>query len=252
MSVSEPMTSPTSPRPGRLPKKPQSAGSRSQTVIFWLAVGWMVALVLAAILAPVLPLRDFADTSGERLEPLGSWPEVLGTDMLGRSTLSRVIYGARVSLTVAFLATGMALVMGLILGLLAAYLRGVVERVIEIVAASVLAFPALVLLLALVAVLPASILSLATALGIVATPAFIRLVKANALAQVNREYVTAAKALGARVPRILIRELLPNTFVPLVSLVAASIAIVIVVEGSLSFLGFGIPAPQPSWGGSYC
>ncbi|GGH41033.1 ABC transporter permease [Microbacterium album] len=249
MSVAEQVSATPTLTADRTPPKRPRARRGSRNVVFWFAVSWMALIALLAVLAPILPIRDFADTSGERLQPIGSWPEILGTDMLGRSTLSRVIYGARVSLTVAFTATLIALILGLILGLLAAYLRGAAERIIDIISASVLAFPGLVLLLALVAVLPASTLSLSLALGTVATPAFIRLVKANAMAQVNREYVTAAKAMGARLPRILIRELLPNTLVPLVSLVAVSIAIAIIAEGSLSFLGFGIAPPHPSWGG---
>lgn len=230
-------------------RRPVRTGNRGGRIAFWFAVCWMVLLIALALLAPVLPIRDFADTDAERLLPIGSWPEILGTDMLGRSMLSRVIYGARVSLLIAFLATGMALVLGLIFGLIAAYVGRWFEAIIDIFSASILAFPSLVLLLALVAVLPASTVSLAVALGVVATPAFIRLVKANALAQSSREYILAAKAMGARLPRILIRELLPNTIVPLISLVAVSIAIAIIAEGSLSFLGFGIAPPHPSWGG---
>jgi len=230
-------------------KPPVKSGKRTGQFVFWFAVSWMTLLILLAVLAPILPIRDYANTDAERLIPIGSWPEILGTDMLGRSVLSRVIFGARVSLTVAFMATGMALVLGLIFGLLAAYVGGWVESIIDIFSASILAFPGLVLLLAVVAVLPPSTLSLAIALGLVATPAFIRLVKANALAQSSREYIMAAQAMGARLPRILVRELLPNTIVPLISLVAVSIAIAIIAEGSLSFLGFGIAPPHPSWGG---
>lgn len=228
---------------------PRDSGSFFRRVTLWIAIGWLVLIICLALTAPLLPIRDFADSTAERLQPVGSWPEILGTDMLGRSVLSRIIYGAQTSLTIAFLSTAIAAIGGLIVGMLAAYVRGPFEKIVDILAASLLAFPGVVLLLALVSVLEPSTLTISIALSLVAAPAFMRMAKANALSQASKEYVIAAQALGARLPRVIIRELLPNTLVPMISLVAASIAIAIIVEGSISFLGFGVAPPQPSWGG---
>src|SRR5690625_4867366 len=182
-------------------KPPVKSGKRTGQFVFWFAVSWMTLLILLAVLAPILPIRDYANTDAERLQPVGSWPEILGTDMLGRSVLSRIIYGAQTSLTIAFLSTAIAAIGGLIVGMLAAYVRGPFEKIVDILAASLLAFPGVVLLLALVSVLEPSTLTISIALSLVAAPAFMRMAKANALSQASKEYVIAAQALGARLPR---------------------------------------------------
>src|SRR5699024_9893038 len=165
-----------------------------------------------------------------------------------RSVLARIIYGARVSLGISVAGTLVGIIIGGLLGLLAAYFRGWVEAIVDMLTASLLSFPPLVLVMALVAVLTSNAYTITIALAIMSIPAFTRLVKANALAQVDREYVIAAHAMGANSRRVMFREIMPNTIVPVFSLAAVSIATLITVEGSLSFLGLGIPPPTPSWG----
>ncbi len=219
---------------------------------FFLAVagGWLGLMVLLALLGPLLPLPEVGETVGPPAQPPGlRWPEPLGTDSIGRSTLARVVGGARVSLLVGGAATLIGAVVGGLLGLLAAYLRGKLEAVVDTLTDSVLAFPPLLLLLALAAVMRPSITTLTVSLGLLTVPAFIRIMKANAIAAQSREYVLAARALGASNSRIIFRELLPNTAAAVLAFAVVQMAVLIVAEGSLSFLGLGVPAPTPSWGG---
>jgi peptide/nickel transport system permease protein len=227
-----------------------AAGRRRAGVMVWAAVAWLGLLATLAAGADVLPIAGYtASTDTINLRPGLRWPEFLGTDSVGRSNLSRLVYGARVSLVVGLGGMLIGMLLGGLLGLLAAYFRSWVEWVVDTVSATVLAFPPLVLVLALVAVLAPGLWTLTLCLGLLGIPAFARLVKANALAQVSREYVLAAQAMGATAGRVLFREVLPNTLIPVFSLAAVSVAILIAVEGGLSFLGVGIPPPYPSWGG---
>lgn len=231
------------------PARDAASGRRPGTAV-WVAVAWLVLLATAAALADLLPIPAYSASAGVPNEAPGlRMPDFLGTDPVGRSVLARLVYGARVSLVVGLGGTLIGMVAGGLLGLLAAYFRGWVEAVVDTVTSTVLAFPPLVLVLALVAVLAPGLWTLTLCLGLLGIPPFARLVKANAIAQVSREYVVAAQAMGAGAARVLFREVLPNTLVPVFSLAAASVAILIAVEGGLSFLGVGIPPPYPSWGG---
>ncbi|MQA09855.1 MAG: ABC transporter permease subunit [Pseudonocardiaceae bacterium] len=232
--------------------QPVASGTRRRKrgVIVWVATAWLTILALAAVFADVLPIPDYETPTPEPgLAPGWRFPDFLGTDPVGRSILSRAIYGARISLVVGLAGTLVGLLVGGLIGLLAAYFRGWLESVVDTVSATILSFPPLVLVMALVAVLNPGLWTVTLCLGLLAIPAFARLAKANALAQVGREYVVVARAMGASSGRLLFREILPNTLVPAFSLAAVSIAILIAVEGSLSFLGLSIPPPQPSWGG---
>ncbi|HEY4096762.1 MAG TPA: ABC transporter permease [Baekduia sp.] len=214
-----------------------------------LAGGWLVLLVGAAILAGLLPLHDpqapdaFAPRSGMTS---AHW---LGTDQLGRDLLSRVIYGARVSLVVAFTATALAAVVGSTLGLIAGYARGMTETIIMGFVDIMLAFPALILALSLTSFLGASELNVIIAIAVLAVPSFARVVRAQTLSLTTREYVRAARSLGAGRTRILAFELAPNLAPAIFAYALVVVAIAIVIEGTLSFLGLGVPAPTPSWGG---
>ena len=212
--------------------------------------GWLALMVFLAIAGPFLPFPGVGETVGSPAEPPGlRWPEPLGTDSIGRSQLSRVIGGARVSLFVGGIATLIGVLVGGLLGLVAAYVRGKFEAVVDTLTDSILAFPPLLLLLALAAVMRPSITTLTVSLGLLTVPAFVRIMKANAIAAKSREYVLAARALGASNSRIIFRELLPNTAAAVMAFAVVQMAVLIVAEGSLSFLGLGVPAPTPSWGG---
>ena len=222
-------------------------------VAYWLSVTWLVLLVGSALLAPLLPLGEASDSAKALSDPINVRPDLfsdfpLGTNKLGLDMLARSIYGARVSLVVSLVAALIGGVLGGFFGLIAGYLRGWSDTAIGIVTNVMLAFPPLVLLLALAAVLPRNVRNQAIALSILVIPVNIRLARAMSMSSAQREFVLAARAIGAKKTRIMFRELLPNVAVPLISYGFIVIAMLIVAEASLSFLGLGIPPPDPTWG----
>jgi peptide/nickel transport system permease protein len=222
-------------------------------VVLWLSIAWLVTIVVCAVLAPVLPLGEASDASKTLADPIRARPDLfssnpLGTNTLGLDLLARVVYGARVSLTVSTVAVLIGIAIGGVIGVTAGYVRGVFDSVVSVMVNSVLAFPPLVLLLALAAVLDRTARNMALILGVLAIPVFVRLARANALSLAEREFVVAAKAMGARPKRIVLRHLLPNVLPTLATYGLVLVAILIVAEASLSFLGLGIPQPKPSWG----
>lgn len=225
---------------------------RAGRVFFLIGVTWITILVLAAVFADFIPgLPEYSEkiasfAQGPDLSSLGG---LLGTDSVGRSNLARIIYGARISLTIAVVSTLIGLVIGLIVGMLAGYYRGFWEGVGTIIANALSALPPLILLLALVAAVGASLWGITVSLGILIADLYIRVTKGAVLSNAQREYVLAARSLGASDVRILLREILPNLIPTLAAVIPISMAVLVVVEGSLSFLGYGIPAPNPSWGG---
>jgi peptide/nickel transport system permease protein len=216
--------------------------------LFWAAISWMMFVFAVAIFAPVLPLPSPTDMDMlDRRAPISAlhW---LGTDGLGRDELSRLIYGARISLTVGLFAPVIGISVGGALGLLAGYFRGRFETLVVGSMDTLLAFPPLILALAVTAYLGQSIFNLTCILGVLGVPAFMRVARASTLTLARREFVIAAQALGASHARILFRELLPNVALPLLAFFLLGVAVTIVVEGALSFLGLGVPPPISSWG----
>jgi peptide/nickel transport system permease protein len=216
--------------------------------LFVCAAAWIVLIGAAAIFADLLPLHDpnNMDFLGKRALPDAShW---LGNDQLGRDEFSRLIYGARISLTVGLLAPVIGVLIGGCLGMLAGYFRGPLETLTVGGVDVLLAFPPLVFALALTTYLGQSVLNLTLVIGILGIPAFTRVSRAVTLSLAEREFVTAARALGATHARILLREILPNVALPLTAFFLLGVAVTIVVEGALSFLGLGVPPPAPSWG----
>lgn len=174
---------------------------------------------------------------------------LLGTDALGRDILTRLIFGTRVSLAVGVLAPLLGLMAGGMLGMLAGFYRGRIEGLIMSVMDAILAFPGLVLLLLVVFYLGASLTNLILALGFLTIPAFTRVARANTLTFAGREFVIAARALGVNDAHLLVREILPNIFMPMLVYALLVVSYMIVAEGALGFLGLGVPPPTPSWGG---
>lgn len=210
---------------------------------------WLTIIVVAAVIADWLPIPDPAEVHDVYAAPPQLGEHLLGTDVIGRDTLSRCIYGARVSLAVGLGATAMAMVFGVALGMIAGYFRGWADSVISVLLNFLLAFPPLVFLIALVGAMQPSITNLMLGLGLLGIPNFARVARANTIAFAGREFVTAAKALGASPFRVLRRELLVNVMLPVMSMTLVVMAALVVAEGSLSFLGLGVPPPTPSWGG---
>jgi len=216
--------------------------------MFVAAAGWIVLIALAAILANLLPLPSPTDIDLLGKRALPSAEHWLGNDQLGRDVLARLVYGARVSLTVGLLAPVIGVTVGGCLGMLAGYFRGRLETFVVGGVDVLLAFPPLVFALAVTTYLGQSILNITLVIGILGIPAFTRVARAVTLSLSEREFVTAARALGATHARILLRELLPNVALPLLAFFLLGVAVTIVVEGALSFLGLGVPPPAPSWG----
>lgn len=222
--------------------------ARRLGLLFWAAVAWTIAILAAAALAGLLPLPSPTDMDMlERRAPM-SMQHWLGTDGLGRDELARLIYGARVSLTVGLFAPVIGLTIGGAFGMLAGYFRGRFETLVVGGMDVLLAFPPLILALAVTAYLGQSLFNLTCILGVLGIPAFMRVARAATLTLAQREFVIAAQALGATHARILLRELLPNVFLPLLAFFLLGVAVTIVAEGALSFLGLGVPPPISSWG----
>jgi peptide/nickel transport system permease protein len=229
---------------------------------------WIVVVVVGAIYAKIdtswlggsLPLQDpnfqtngfdratgsFA--TGEPIEGMSAahW---LGTDAIARDTFARLVHGGWVSLVVVVVSAACGVFIGGFLGSLVGFVRGRTETVIMATVDVILAFPALVLLLALVSIFEVrNLFVISTVIGVLSIPAYTRVARANALAISSREFVTAARAIGTKPSRILFREVIPNVLPTLLAYAMVAAAFVVVVEGSLSFLGLSVQLPTPTWG----
>jgi peptide/nickel transport system permease protein len=231
---------------------PALTGRRRRRVAkigLWLAAGWVVTIITLAILAPVLPIDPPDRPVGEARLGVGfRWPEPLGTDRFARSELSRIIFGSRQSLVISGAAVAVALVVGALIGTIAGYFRGWTDRVVSVFVDSFLALPPLIILLALTAALRPSTSTLVIGLGAIATPGVIRVARAQAINFSQRDYIAAARVMGASHARIMRRYIAPSLLVPLSTFAVILMSLIMIAEGSLSFLGVGVPPPNPSWG----
>lgn len=214
---------------------------------------WLMLLVITAALAPLLPFAEHEDTTRTLTAPSYQPPTLLsahplGTNNFGLDLLARSVYGARSSIILAVCAVLIGCLIGGALGILAGYFRGWPDRILSIFTNSLLAVPALVLLIALASVLSPTLPNIAMALSLLAIPSMIRLARANTLSFAQSEFVLAARAMGATRWRVMLRELAPNVALPLASLAMVMISVMIIAEASLSFLGLGIEPPTPTWG----
>jgi ABC-type dipeptide/oligopeptide/nickel transport system permease subunit len=222
----------------------RAAGSRMAPVGAVVVIGAVLAAIATPLVSPYDPLKQ--DLANSLARP--SFGHALGTDNVGRDVLARVLWGTRVSLMAGFVSVALAASLGSLLGLLAGYWGGRVDELIMRVVDAILSFPALVLALALGAVLGAGLGGVLIALGVVYTPTFARLMRGQVLTIKAREYVDAARLLGAPAWRIVMRHILPNAATPIVVQASVSVAFAILAEASLSFLGLGVQPPEPSWG----
>lgn len=209
----------------------------------------VLLFIVSAVAAPLLAPHDaFRQNTRERLQP-PSAEHLLGTDELGRDVLSRVIYGSRTSLMVASMAVVVSLLVGVALGAVAGFFGGLTDNVIMRVVDVFLALPAIILAIALVAVLGSSLWNVVLALGATGWVQYARIVRGLVLSLKEHEHIVAVRALGANAGRIIVRHLLPNTASAIIVVATLSLAHMIVAEASLSFLGLGVPPPEPTWGG---
>jgi peptide/nickel transport system permease protein len=208
----------------------------------------VLILVLVAVFAPFIAMQDplYQDYSVIKVPP--SKEHILGTDALGRDVWARLVFASRVSLSVGFVAVMIAMVVGTILGALAGYYGGAVDGIIMRITDVVMCFPLLVIIITVVALVSQSLYNIMAVIGLLAWPSICRLVRGQFLSLREQEFVTAARALGARGGRIIWRHLLPNCVGPITVAMTFGMASTILTEASLSFLGLGVPPPQPSWG----
>lgn len=231
------------------PARQQIAARWRRDPLFKLGAVLLAAVVLAAIFAPLLAPHDpmRGDLANDYLaRPGGSF--LLGADAQGRDVLSRVLYGARISLMVGLISQLVAVSLGVTLGLLSGYYRGWIDLLVMRLADITLAFPSLLLLIAVAAAVRPSLPVIFVVIGAVGWAAMARLVRAQVLSLANADFVVAARALGASDRRILFRHLLPNVRTPVIIAATLGVAGAIMAEAALSFVGLGAQPPTPSWG----
>ena len=226
---------------------------RRRTALFGLVV--VLAVVVAAVFASVVaPFDPLAQDIGQRLKEPG-WQDAqgrihpLGTDHLGRDILSRIIHGSRIALLVGLAAVAISGVLGMVIGLVAGYFGGRVDDFFMRLADIQLAFPFILLAIAVIGVLGPSLRNIIIVIGVSSWVVYARVVRGEVLSIREREFVQAAVALGSRDWRILARHVLPNAFTPWLVVATLDMARVIVLESALSFLGLGVQPPTPTWGG---
>ncbi len=208
----------------------------------------VTVLFVVAVAAPVLAPYDYAAIDARHVLEPPSAAHWLGTDGLGRDVLSRMIYGARVSLLVGFVSAGLACVIGTLLGAVAGYFGGLVDVVIMRLVDVMLSFPSFFLILAVIAYLDASIWNIMAVIGLTSWMGVCRLVRAEFLSLKKRDFMVAAEALGLHPVRIILRHGLPNAMAPVFVAFILGVAGAILTESALSFLGIGVQPPDPSWG----
>ncbi|MEI8348513.1 MAG: ABC transporter permease [Candidatus Omnitrophota bacterium] len=216
-----------------------------------LAVGGAIFVFLLVIVAIAAPLFAPQDPNAIDVDSILQLPSVihpLGTDDLGRDVLSRMIWGARISLAVGFVAVGIATLIGVILGAIAGYYRGLIESLIMRLVDIMLTIPSFFLILTVIAFVGPGIWNIMVVIGVTSWMGVARLVRAEFLSLNEREFILAAKSVGASNTRIILRHILPNALSPVYVYFILGIAGAILLESALSFLGLGVQPPAPSWG----
>jgi peptide/nickel transport system permease protein len=207
----------------------------------------LVVLIIAAIFAPVLaPFSPTAQDAQRLLSP--GRPNWLGTDEFGRDILSRILHGARVSLQVGGIAVGIAMVIGSAIGIVSGFFMGAVDNIIQRIVDIMLAFPAVILIIAISGVLGPSTSTAMLAIGIVYAPNFARIVRGPTIVVMQNQYLEAGRVVGASSWRLMLRYVLPNVSAPIIVQATLALSTAILAEATLSFLGLGTQPPDPSWG----
>jgi peptide/nickel transport system permease protein len=219
---------------------------RNRLAMFGLAVIATMAVLalLAEVIAPYDPLRPDPRAFGKP----PSLAHLFGTDGAGRDVLTRVLYGGRVSMTVGLVAVTIYLAIGTFLGAIAGYFGGLVDAVIMRLTDTFLSFPTLIIIIAIIPIIGASIVNIMLVIGLLGWPPVARLVRGQFLSLRERDFVLASRGLGARPVRIIVREILPNVTGPLLVIASFGVADAIITEAGLSLLGLGIRPPEASWG----
>ena len=216
--------------------------------LFWFAITWVGLVFLAAIFANLLPLQSPNYQNYSALNQGPSSAHLLGTDDLGRDLLARLIFGSRVSLIVGFCGVAIGLVVGGTAGLISGYKGGKLDVALNAGSFIILAFPAIVAVIAIVTFWGQSLFHITIILGIATIPLMFRVIRASSLSFAQRDFVIAAKTMGATDTRIVLREILPNVIPVTVTFSLITVAGIIVIEGTLAFLGLSVNLPTPSWG----
>lgn len=213
-----------------------------------LGAAGIAVFLLVGVLAPYVEPHPYAAFDLDHRLSGPTWTYPFGTDQFGRDLLSRVVYGARISLTVALAGTSIGTVAGVVLGASAAYIGGWLDEIVMRAMDILLAFPQIVLAIAVASLLGPSLVNVIWIIGLLIIPQFARVTRGSVLAVMNLEYVTAARTVGQTEIRILLRHVFPNVLGPLVVLASLTIPSAIITEAALSFLGVGVQLPTPSWG----
>lgn len=227
----------------------EADGGHRYGVVFWAAAVWLCIIVFAAIFGDLLPLKDPNRINpADKFLPILTQGNVLGTDQLGRDIFARLVAGARISVFISVATVSVGILIGGLVGATVGFFGGRVEKLVMVVVNVMLSFPALVLLLGVVAMVGSSLKVLTVMFCVLAVPGYIRFARASALVLMQRDWVQVSRMLGSKSSRIVLRVLMPDVLVTLITFGLLALGGVIVAEGTIAFLGFGIPPPQATWG----
>lgn len=217
--------------------------------LFWTAAAWISLIVFVAVFGDFLPLKDPNRINpADKLLPVLTEGSVLGTDQLGRDILARLVAGARISVFISVATVTVGIIVGGLIGTTVGFFGGRVERFVMVVVNIMLSFPALVLLLGVVAMVGSSLKVLTVMFSILAVPGYTRFARASTLVLMQRDWVLVSQMVGSKRRRIVLGVLMPDVLITLITFGLLALGGVIVAEGTIAFLGFGIPPPQATWG----